>query len=142
VLLPRTCLVDHRAAPPTQLTLTEQTAPRAAVQSGARFDPPGVSAGTILIAEDDASLADHLARLLAERYTVFVALDGHEALELVQRHQPQLLVTDVDMPGMTGIELSRRFRELTGDRLAPVVILSAVLDLRTRIAGLEAGASD
>jgi signal transduction histidine kinase len=52
------------------------------------------------------------------------------------------LITDVDMPGINGIELSRRFRELTGDRLAPIIVLSAMLDLGTRMAGLEAGAVD
>jgi len=53
-----------------------------------------------------------------------------------------MLITDVDMPGINGIELSRRFRELTGDRLAPIIVLSAMLDLGTRMAGLEAGAVD
>jgi two-component system NtrC family sensor kinase len=46
------------------------------------------------------------------------------------------------MPGMSGIEVAKRFREITGDRLAPVIILSAVMDLGTRVAGLEAGAVD
>jgi signal transduction histidine kinase len=46
------------------------------------------------------------------------------------------------MPGINGIELSRRFREITGDRLAPIIVLSAMLDLGTRTAGLEAGAVD
>ncbi|HEY6172968.1 MAG TPA: HAMP domain-containing sensor histidine kinase, partial [Kofleriaceae bacterium] len=63
-------------------------------------------------------------------------------LELVPRHQPQLLITDIDMPGINGIDLSRRFRELTGDKLAPIIVLSAMLDLGTRMAGLEAGAVD
>jgi signal transduction histidine kinase len=53
-----------------------------------------------------------------------------------------MLITDVDMPGINGIELSRRFRELTGDKLAPIIVLSAMLDLGTRMAGLEAGAVD
>jgi signal transduction histidine kinase len=106
------------------------------------FTPPGLSAGTILLAEDEPRLAESIAQLLADEYTVIVALDGSAAIELVQKHQPQLLITDVDMPGMNGIELSRRFREITGDRLAPIVILSAVVDVRTRIAGLQAGAID
>ncbi|HEY4243022.1 MAG TPA: ATP-binding protein [Kofleriaceae bacterium] len=110
--------------------------------SGARLVPPGLSAGTVLVTEDDARLGALVARKLAEEYTVFIAYDGAAALEIVREHQPQLLVTDVDMPGMSGIELARRFRETTGDRLAPIIILSAVLDLGTRLAGLDAGATD
>jgi signal transduction histidine kinase len=106
------------------------------------FTPSGLSGGTILIAEDEPRLAESIAQLLCERYTVVVALDGVTAVELLKRHQPQLLITDVDMPGMSGIELAKRFRELTGDRLAPIIILSAVIDLGTRLAGLEAGAVD
>ena len=112
------------------------------IASGALFEPPGLSNGRILLAEDDAVLAETIARLLADEYTVVVALDGAAAAELVGQHQPHLLVTDVDMPGLNGIELSKRFRERTGDRLAPIIILSAVLDLGTRLAGLEAGAVD
>jgi len=51
-------------------------------------------------------------------------------------------VTDVQMPGLDGIELARRFRATTNDRLAPIIILSAVIDLSSRVAGLEAGAVD
>src|SRR5690606_3438686 len=87
-------------------------------------------------------LAEAIAELLRDRYTVIVGLDGLAALALVEQHQPQLLITDVDMPGMNGIELAKQFRERTGDRLAPVLILSAVIDIRTRVAGLEAGAID
>jgi signal transduction histidine kinase len=107
-----------------------------------RFAPTQTSAGTILLVEDDVALAEQVARLLAERYTVIVAHDGARALELARVHIPQLLVTDVDMPGMDGVELARRFRDAVGDRLAPIVMLSAVVDLRSRVAGLEAGAID
>lgn len=104
--------------------------------------PSGLSGGTILLAEDDVRLAEVVGRGLADEYTVVIAHDGATALELVAKHQPQMLITDVDMPGINGIELSRRFRELTGDKLAPIIVLSAVLDLGTRMAGLEAGAVD
>ena len=114
----------------------------ATIGTGAVLSPEGLSAGRILLAEDDAQLAETIAKLLADEYTVVVALDGTHAAELIREHQPHLLITDVDMPGQNGIELSRRFREVTGDRLAPIIILSAVLDLGTRLAGLEAGAVD
>ncbi len=143
VELPASVVLEESVPlPPTFLRTTHAPSEVPAIASGMVFTSAGVSAGTILIAEDEPRLAQSIAQLLSEQYTVIVALDGVAALDLVRQHQPQLLVTDVDMPGMNGIELSRRFREITGDRLAPIIILSAVLDLRTRIAGLEAGAVD
>ena len=129
-----------RPAEPPQLRLVPRTADTSPPVTW--FRPSGLSAGTILLAEDDARLAELVGRELSDEYTVVIAHDGAAALELVSRHQPQMLITDVDMPGINGIELSRRFRELTGDRLAPIIVLSAMLDLGTRMAGLEAGAVD
>ncbi|MEO8699389.1 MAG: ATP-binding protein [Kofleriaceae bacterium] len=119
-------------------------AQRAATPATAmRFAPVGTSRGTILLAEDDRDLADMVARLLVdEGFTVVVAHDGDSALALVREHQPQLLISDVAMPGLDGIELARRFHEVTADRLAPIIILSAKLDLGVRLAGLDAGAVD
>jgi signal transduction histidine kinase len=146
VELPRAIVLEQApaTAPPTFLRTTHAPTASAVptVASGMVFAAESLSAGTILIAEDEPRLAESIARLLSEHYTVVVALDGEAALELVQQHQPQLLITDVDMPGINGIELARRFREITGDRLAPIIILSAVVDLHTRVAGLEAGAVD
>src|SRR5207249_3346264 len=100
---------------------------------------PTEPAGSILVVDDDPRLAHMVAEVLARDYAVLVANDGDTALGMARMHQPHMLVTDVDMPGMDGIELSRRFREITGDRLAPIVILSALADLGTRLAGLDAG---
>jgi len=140
-------VVIHEAGPREpgrpELRLVDAPGPPSAQAAPVtRFTPAGYSAGTILLAEDDARLAEMIGRVLADEYTVYIAHDGAAALELVPLHQPQLLVTDVDMPGINGIELSRRFREITGDRLAPIIVLSAMLDLGTRMAGLEAGAVD
>jgi len=112
------------------------------VVSGEILQPPRRSAGTVLIAEDDPKLASAIAHLLADEYTVIVGLDGLAALDLARQHEPHLLVTDVEMPGMDGIELTRRFREVIGNRLAPVLILSALADPGDRLAGLDAGAVD
>ena len=140
VIVPRTDA--HDAIAPIRGLRIDVAATTERIESGARFEPAGISSGTIVLAEDDAGLAEMTARLLSERYTVIVGLDGEAALELVRKHQPQLLITDIDMPLMNGIELARKFREHTGDRLAPIIMLSAVLDLGTRVAGLEAGAID
>ncbi|HSN30295.1 MAG TPA: HAMP domain-containing sensor histidine kinase, partial [Kofleriaceae bacterium] len=137
---PTQLLVDTAVATVPTLTLDAAVPPT--IESGQIFEPAGMSLGTIVLAEDDSALAEMIARRLGESYKVIVALDGEAALEAITRHQPQLLVTDVDMPKLNGIELSRRFRAMTADKLAPIVILSAVLDVGTRVAGLEAGAID
>jgi signal transduction histidine kinase len=131
---------EQRSAPVVQLHLA--AVPADPTEPMTRFTPGGYSGGTILLAEDDVRLAEMIGRLLADEYTVIIAHDGATALELIAQHQPQLLITDVDMPLINGIDLARRFRELTGDRLAPIIVVSAILDLGTRVAGLEAGAVD
>ena len=133
----RTTLAAEIVAP--QLTTTGRIAK---IESGKVFPARGLSGGTILVAEDDPNLAERIAELLSESYKVVVGLDGEAALALVATHQPQLLITDVDMPRMNGLELAKKFRESTNDKLSPIIILSAVTDLGTRVAGLDAGAVD
>jgi signal transduction histidine kinase len=142
VLPPGIVIRDSEPRPVTVARLGLAPAPSSGEQPVQLLKPSGGSAGTILLAEDDVRLAEVVGRGLADEYTVVIAHDGATALELVNKHQPQMLITDVDMPGINGIELSRRFRELTGDKLAPIIVLSAMLDLGTRMAGLEAGAVD
>ena len=140
VTLPRSDERDVMA--PVRGLKLDVARPVSTIASGQRFEPTRPSLGTIVIAEDDPGLAEGVAHLLSDKYTVIVGLDGNAAFELLKEHKPQLLITDIDMPGMNGIELAKRFREHTGDTLAPIIILSAVIDLGTRVAGLEAGAID
>jgi signal transduction histidine kinase len=143
VMLPSSVVIQDAPMPtePT-LRLAPEAKSNSEIESGARLGPSNAAKGTIVIAEDDPALAEMVAKLLSQEYAVIVAHDGVTALEMVRTHQPQLLITDVDMPGMNGIELSRKFREHTGDKVAPIIILSAVIDLGTRVAGLDAGAVD
>src|SRR5262249_24825045 len=104
VVLP-TSVIAHDASalahPELRLT-TPAPADPARPPPTIRFAPTGFSAGTILLAEDDTRLAETIARGLSDEYTVIVAHDGAAALALVPLHHPQLLVTDVDMPGLNG----------------------------------------
>jgi signal transduction histidine kinase len=140
ILPPSVVLRDLPQPAEPVLQLAPET--RAATENMARLAPAGAAKGSIVLAEDDTALAEMVAKLLAEEFVVFVAHDGSTALELVRAHHPQMLITDLEMPGLSGIDLARRFRELSGDRLAPIIILSAVIDLGPRITGLEAGAID
>jgi signal transduction histidine kinase len=102
----------------------------------------GEPEATILLAEDDPGLSEHIAGVLSEKYRVLTAPNGRVALEMAREHLPDILVTDLEMPEMNGIELTRAFLSLQGTALAPVLIVSAHAGLGERLAGFEAGAVD
>jgi two-component system response regulator MprA len=99
-------------------------------------DPP-----RILVVDDEPALRQALARALAlERYAVELASDGNEALGLLADGGFDVLVLDVSMPVISGIEVCRRLRS-SGDR-TPVLMLTARDGIDDRVAGLDAGADD
>ncbi len=104
--------------------------------------PPGLSRGHILIAEDDVALAEAIRQLLAEEYTVTLAHDGGEALAAASQRPPDLLITDIEMPGLDGLELARQVQALPGEVAPPVLVMSARAQLGDRLAGFDAGAVD
>ena len=82
------------------------------------------------------------AKLEAKYYTVFMAADGPHALESALRHEPDIILLDVMMPGMDGYEVCRRLKASAATRHIPVVMLTALTDRDDRLRGLEAGADD
>jgi two-component system, chemotaxis family, chemotaxis protein CheY len=83
-------------------------------------------AAKILIVEDDADSRDMLAYLLAGRgFEVICAEDGKKALELIEKEPPGLIITDISMPVMDGIEMIERLREHSEWREIPVLVMSA-----------------
>ncbi len=96
---------------------------------------------TVLIAEDDPNVRSTLDQLLRfEGYSVLLARDGREALELLDREGPDLAVVDVVMPQLDGLSLCRLLRR-RGNRL-PILVLTARHQVGDRVAGLDAGADD
>jgi PAS domain S-box-containing protein len=96
----------------------------------------------VLIADDNADMRDYLRRLLGERYEVTVAADGNAALAAVRRQRPDLVLSDVMMPGLDGFALLREIRRDAALRDIPVVLLSARAGEEASVEGLEAGADD
>jgi len=95
----------------------------------------------ILVVDDDTRIAASVRRALAyEGYKVDVAHDGAAALQAARSAVPDLVVLDVMMPGIDGIEVCRRLRE-AGDDTA-VLMLTARADVSDRVAGLDSGADD
>ncbi|MEV5432830.1 response regulator transcription factor [Streptomyces sp. NPDC052701] len=96
---------------------------------------------TVLLAEDDRAIRHALARALTlEGYRVTAVADGVEALAQAHRGRPDVLVLDVMMPGIDGLQVCRVLRA-EGDR-TPILMLTALVETADRIAGLDAGADD
>ncbi|MEU6098206.1 response regulator transcription factor [Streptomyces sp. NPDC047079] len=96
---------------------------------------------TVLLAEDDRAIRHALERALTlEGYQVTAVADGVEALAQAHRTQPDVLVLDVMMPGIDGLQVCRVLRA-EGDR-TPILMLTALVETADRIAGLDAGADD
>jgi signal transduction histidine kinase len=109
---------------------------------GTVLPPQQTAEATVLVAEDDAVLRESLGRLLRGRYRVLLASDGEVALRLARKYLPDLLVSDVDMPNMDGIELVRRFQAIPELQMPSTILLTAISGLADRLIGLEAGAVD
>ncbi|MFI6169205.1 response regulator transcription factor [Nocardia sp. NPDC051052] len=98
-------------------------------------------AASVLVVEDDPHVRSTLDQLLRfEGYTVHLAEDGQQALDMLAEITPDLAVVDVVMPRMDGLSLCRLLRR-RGDRL-PILVLTARQQIGDRVAGLDAGADD
>ena len=104
----------------------------------AAFDSP-----SIVVAEDD-SATRALLRVVLERagYTVRQFEDGAEALDEILRHPPDVALLDIGMPGLDGLEVTRRLRAAPEMALLPIILVTARGRLEDKVAGLDAGASD
>jgi putative two-component system response regulator len=99
--------------------------------------------GTILIADDHESSRVGLHGLLSlEGYNVVTASDGENALAEFKRIQPDLLLLDVNMPRLNGMEVCRRLKNNPETFLVPIVLITALTAIEDRVAGIEAGADD
>jgi len=97
-------------------------------------------ASRILIVDDEPSILATMAPLLRGRgYEVSTATSGHAALDAVDRQPPQLVILDLGLPDLDGIEVCRRLRE---GRAIPILVLSARGAEQDKVSALDAGADD
>ena len=100
-------------------------------------------APVVLVVDDEPDLLELLDYALRqEGYRVHTAQDGAEGLRLAVSLRPDVLVIDIMMPEMDGIELTRQIRENASLRLTPLLMLTARVEEGDEIAGLDAGADD
>lgn len=99
-----------------------------------------MSAKRILVVDDEPQILRILRRSLAGyEYEVHVTSDGITALDTFEAFPPDLVITDLQMPGMEGIELCRSIRKLSD---VPIIVLSVKGEESTKVAALDAGADD
>jgi two-component system alkaline phosphatase synthesis response regulator PhoP len=102
-----------------------------------------VAKETILIVDDETDLLDLIEyNLEKEGYNVLKAENGQDGIRLARKHRPDLIILDVMMPKMTGIEVCKILKEDGELRTKPIIFLTARGDEKTEIEGLEIGADD
>ena len=100
------------------------------------------SPSTLLLVDDNRDMLSFLHSCMKEHYKVFTATDGAAALDIVQREQIDLIVSDVMMPGIDGFELCRRVKTDISLSHIPIILLTARTTDVSRIEGLQLGADD
>ncbi len=96
----------------------------------------------LVVDDDDRNLRLVEAVLLPQGYEVVLAHDGEEALEKVSEMPPDVILLDIMMPKMDGLEVARRLKEEEETRIIPVVMVTALREVEDRVKALEAGADD
>ncbi|MBT2571201.1 response regulator transcription factor [Planococcus sp. ISL-110] len=99
-----------------------------------------MNAATVMIVEDDEGIRELMRLFLLKKgYSVLLAEDGFRALELLEEEKPDLILLDVEMPGMNGLEVCEKIRLKT---TLPILFVSYRKELVYKIQGLEAGGDD
>jgi signal transduction histidine kinase/DNA-binding response OmpR family regulator/Tfp pilus assembly protein PilF len=121
----------------TPTIIKEQT-----VSKPSKNDSNKTQKESLLLIEDHDELRQHLASILSEKFTIMEAPDGLTGEKLALKNLPDLIVTDVMMPGIDGIELTRRLKENEETSHIPVIVLTAMASEAHRLSGLKNKADD
>src|SRR5438105_410509 len=102
-----------------------------------------MSSRTIRVIDDQRELAEAVERALSiEGFDVIIATDGKSGLSIAREHPPDLVILDITMPGIDGLEVCRRLRADPRHGRIPILVLSARASEADRVVGLETGADD
>ncbi len=98
---------------------------------------------TVLVVDDEVPVRDYLHRVLTGAgFAVDTAVDGPSALDAITTRSPDVVLLDVQLPGINGFELCRLIRLNRATRLTPIILITGTADRAARIEGLDAGADD
>lgn len=95
---------------------------------------------TILIVEDNIEMQNFISRQLASNYHILRANNGLEAIEILNKHSVNLIVSDIMMPEMDGIELCNKIKDDLNYSHIPIILLTAKTNLQSKIEGIKSGA--
>jgi CheY-like chemotaxis protein/AraC-like DNA-binding protein/two-component sensor histidine kinase len=131
---------DVRPLAPAPVTLPPVPGP--AVDLEPQEADSDVDVTTVLVVEDNAEVRSYIRKHLAPTYRVLEAVDGHQGLEMTRRLLPDLVLSDVMMPGMDGYALCRALKNDAETDFIPVILLTARAATEDRYAGLQEHADD
>ncbi|WP_447591445.1 response regulator [Aquipseudomonas campi] len=96
----------------------------------------------VLLVDDEPTNLQVLRHILQDHYRLLFAKDGEKALELAEREQPELILLDVMMPGMTGYDVCSALKQSTATQAIPVIFVTALSDIDDEARGFDVGAVD
>jgi signal transduction histidine kinase/DNA-binding response OmpR family regulator/ligand-binding sensor domain-containing protein len=96
----------------------------------------------VLVVEDNDELRQFMVRILESAYRVVEASDGRAGFEKAEKLIPEIIISDIMMPGIDGLELCRKIKSCRVTDHIPLILLTAKADTASRIEGLKAGAND
>ena len=114
----------------------------AKISSGNRSLVTSAGLPLVLVVEDNDELRQFMVRTLESAYRVVEASDGNSGFEKAEKLVPEIIISDIMMPGIDGLELCRKIKNCRITDHIPLILLTAKADTGSRIEGLKAGASD
>lgn len=97
---------------------------------------------TVLIIDDNEDIRNYLIKLFSDNYIVYSAENGEEGLKMTKKHMPDLVISDITMEQMDGLELCRKIKESNELSHIPVILLTASKNPETHLQGINDGADD
>lgn len=128
-------LMDHTQVP-------EPVKVEAPVQHGLVAEELLTAKKSVLIVDDNEEMRNYLQLLFTPGYLVHVAASGEEGYQLAEKHKPDIVISDIFMQEMSGVDLCRRIKESESLAHIPVILLTATTSEELKLQGIEGGADD
>ncbi|AXY77999.1 hybrid sensor histidine kinase/response regulator [Paraflavitalea soli] len=97
---------------------------------------------TVLVVDDNAEMREYLQHIFSHKYYIYTAENGIKGLELATQHLPDIIISDINMDGLDGLELCRKVKQSDTLGHIPVILLTAASSADTKLKGIEGGADD